>query len=249
MEPLSVLSITYRHFHRLFFGDPERAERRRVEDAARDAWNEAHPWPKTLEDFLWDQSQPYCGQPVPKEALFEGVEPGRGFLHEWHEVWRIILAENGRDILVFPLLFVTELETGEVIYDEEDRRAEDWPGDPGRKLAQTIKIHERLEDGGASCNRVVKFLGSSAACYRIENLLSNGSAEEVSGRARQSDTALALHQRWALQYLSACRYIHDKGIVINAPPGECTWLRSDLSLVIAGFVDASCREFGILAGF
>jgi hypothetical protein len=37
--------------------------------------------------------------------------------------------------------------------------------------------------------------------------------------------------------------------VINAPPGECTWLWSDLSLVIAGFVDASCREFGIFAGF
>jgi hypothetical protein len=249
MSQPSMRSIIYRHFHRLLFGDPERKEQKRVEEAAREAWNEAHPWPKSLEDFPRDQSKPYCGQPVPKEALLEGVEPGGRFLLEWHETWRIVLVGNGRDVLVFPVLFVTELETGEVIYDEEDRRAEDWPGDPGKRMAPTIKIHERLEDGGERSERVVKFLGSSPSCYRIENLLSNGSVEEVSSRSKQSDTALALHQRWALQYLSACRYIHDKGIVINAPPGECTFLRSDLSLVVAGFVDASCREFGILAGF
>jgi hypothetical protein len=184
MEQLSMLSIIYRHFHRLFFGDPERKERQRVEEAAWKAWNKAHPWPKTLEDFPWDESKPYCGQPVPKEALLEGVEPGRGFLHEWHETWRIILAKNSRDVLVFPVLFVTELETGEVIYDEEDKRVEDWPGDPGKRLAQTIRIHERLEDGGERSERVVKFLGSSPSCYRIEDLLSNNSVEEVSGGAR-----------------------------------------------------------------
>jgi hypothetical protein len=184
----------------------------------------------------------------PKEALLGGVEPGSDFLHDWHEKWHIVLAENGRDALVFSVLFVTELDTGEVIYDEDDRRAEDWPGNPGQRLAETIKIHGRLEDRGENCKRVVKFLGSSPSCYRIENLLSNGSCDEVSSRSKQPDKILALHQRWALQYLSACRYIHNKGIVINAPPDECTWLRSDLSLVVAGFVDASCFELGILAG-
>ena len=34
------------------------------------------------------------------------------------------------------------------------------------------------------------------------------------------DALLALHQRWALQYLSACRHVHAKGIVIISAPAE-----------------------------
>lgn len=248
MAQPSMLRIIGRHFYRLWHGDPERDEQLRIEwAAAAEAWNAAHPWP-LLEDFQWDRSKPYGGQPVPKEALVTGVEPNGGFLHDWHERWHIVLAANGRDVLVFSVLFVTELDTGEVIYDEEDRRAEDFPGDPGRRLTETIKIHERLEGGGERCRRVVKFLGSSPSCYRLENLLPNGLCDDVSGRCMQPDQNLALHQRWALQYLSACRYIHDKGIVINAPPDECTWLRSDLSLAVAGFVDSSCLELQVRAG-
>jgi hypothetical protein len=36
--------------------------------------------------------------------------------------------------------------------------------------------------------------------------------------------------------------------MINAPPGECSWLRPDLSLAVAGFVDASCLQLQIRAG-
>jgi hypothetical protein len=248
MNQPSMLSIIGRHFYRLVFGDPEREEQRRAEEAARIAWSEAHPWPKSLEDFPWDPSKPYGGQPVPKEALLEGVEPNGKFLHDWHERWQMVLAENGCDVLVFSVLFVAELETGEVIYDEDDRRAEDWPSGHGRRLAETIRIHERLEDGGERCKRVMGFLGSAPSCYRIENLLPNGFCHEVASRSKQPDKILALHQRWTLQYLSACRYIHSKSIVINAPPDECAWLRSDLSLAVAGFVDASCRELEIRAG-
>jgi len=188
---------------------------------------------------------------VPKEALFEGVGPDGGWLGDWHERWNIVLAGNGRDALVFSVLFVTELDTGEVIYDELDRRFEDHPGDPGQRLAETIKIHERLEEGGdlsdsgARCKRVVKLLGSSPSCYRIENLLPNS---PLTGSGQAPGECLALYQRWALQYLSACRYIHGKGIVINAPADECTWFRSDLSLVVAGFVGASCPDLEISAG-
>ena len=34
------------------------------------------------------------------------------------------------------------------------------------------------------------------------------------------EALLALHQRWALQYLSACRHVHAKGIVIISAPAE-----------------------------
>jgi hypothetical protein len=198
MNQPSMLSIIGRHFYRLVFGDPEREEQRRAEEAARIAWSEAHPWPKSLEDFPWDLSKPYGGQPVPKEALLESVEPNGKFLHDWHEGWQMVLAENRCDVLVFSVLFVTELETGEVIYDEDDRRAENWPGGPGRRLAETIRIHERLEDGGERCKRVMGFLGSAPSCYRIENLLPNGFCHEVASRSNQPDKMLALHQRWAL---------------------------------------------------
>lgn len=245
-----MLRIIGRHMYRLWYGDPEREAQYRAERAAQQAYREAHPWPTSLEDFPLARSKPYGGQPVPKEALFEGVEPDGGWLWDWHERWQIVLAKNGRDALVFSVLFVTELDTGEVIYDEDDRRAEDHPGNPGQRLAETIKIHERLEGGDSSerCKRVVKFLGSSPSCYRIENLLPNGSCHEISSSSQVPGKRLALHQRWALQYLSACRYTHEKGIVINAPADECTWIRSDLSLVVAGFVDASCSELGIRAG-
>jgi len=243
-----MLSIIGGYFYRLWYGDPEREEQYRAQRAAQEAWEEAHPWPTTLEDFDIDWTKPYSGQPVPKEALSQGVEPGGGFLADWHERWQIVLAENGRDALVFSDLFVTELDTGKVVYDETDRHAEEFLDGPGQRLAETVRIHERLEDGGEKCKRVVKFLGSSPSCYRIENLLPNGSCYETLGSGQVPGKNLALHQRWALHYLSACRYIHGKGIVINAPPGECIWLRSDLSLAVAGFVDASCPDLEIRVG-
>jgi hypothetical protein len=164
MDQPSILRIIGRHFYRLWYGDPEREEQFGAKLAEEDAWKAAHPWPTSLEDFAWDRRKPYSGQPVPKEALLEGVRPGEGFLHDWHEKWNIALAKNGRDALVFPVLFVAELDTGEVIYHENDRRAEDFPGDLGLRLAQTISIHERLEEGEERCKRVVRFLGSSPSC-------------------------------------------------------------------------------------
>lgn len=138
---------------------------------------------------------------------------------------------------------LAETSTGDVIYDEDDRRAEEL--DSAQRLADTISIHVRLEDGANECRRVVKFLGSSPSSYRIEYLHANPRTIETSDAEFDPDVVLALHQRWALQCLAACRYIHAKGIIINASLGECTWLRSDLSLVIAGLVAASCPELEI----
>lgn len=190
-----------------------------------------------------DRRRPYSGSPVPKDALFD---EDTDFLDEWHEDWRIAPANKGRDALVFPASFVAETETGEVIYEDDARHPVHL--EPARRLAYTIRIHERLETGEASCKRVVKFLGSTQSFYRIEHPASTISWDNIPHADEKRDVLLALHQRWALQYLSACRYIHGRGIVLNAPQGSCIWLRPDLSLVIAAFVGASCRELDIPAG-
>jgi hypothetical protein len=71
---------------------------------------------------------------------------------------------------------------------------------------------------------------------------------EVPKEIKNTDAISALHQRWALQYLSACRHVHAKGIIINTPPGQIIWLRPDLSLVVVAFVAASCQELDVKAG-
>jgi hypothetical protein len=155
---------------------------------------------------------------------------------------------------VFADTFVAETSTGDVIYDDEDARRVDEYDFP-RRLAETIPIHKRLEEGGERCKRVMRCLGSTPSCYRIENPHPTNS-ECMTPRdilARQDyycrhDALLALHQRWALQYLSACRHAHAKGIVIASAPAECTWLRPDFSLVVVSLVAASCREIGVSAG-
>lgn len=40
-------------------------------------------------------------------------------------------------------------------------------------------------------------------------------------------------------------HYHKSTAQINAPQGSCIWLRLDLSLVVAAFVAASCRELDI----
>lgn len=155
-------------------------------------------------------------------------------------------ASNGTDALVFSDAFVAETEAGQVIYEEDGRlRAENHPA---RRLAHTIAIHKRLESGETSCKRVVKFLGSTKSSYRIEYPASSITWDRIPHADEKPDALLALHQGWALQYLSACRFVHSKGVVINAAPSSCIWLRPDLSLVVAAFIGASCRELDIPAG-
>lgn len=191
-----------------------------------------------------DRNGPYGGRPVPKDALFEA---GSNFLDEWGNDWLVAPANNGMDALVFSNSFVAETEAGQVIYEEDGRLPAE--NHPARRLAHTIAIHERLESGDTSCKRVVKFLGSTQSCYRIEYLSSSISLNDIPRADEKSDALLAVHQRWALQYLSACRFIHGKGVVINAAPSTCIRLRPDLSLVVAAFVGASCRELDIPAGY
>ena len=216
--------------------------------AERAEYEAAHPnrCPTPNIDLASNPFKPYGGVPVPRKTLLEGVQPDSGFLDNWREDWLVVPADNGSDALVFSTLFVAETSTGDVIHDEEDRRAEDL--DFARRLTDTIKIHERLESGRDRCERVVKFRGSSPAYLSIEKPPLSIDWWEVSKKIKKTDAVLALHQRWALQYLSACRHAHAKGIVINAPPGRIIWLRPDLSLVVVAFVAASCQELDVKAG-
>jgi hypothetical protein len=236
-----------RYIARLFgYGGHERGLE--ILQAERAEYEAAHPnrCPTPNIDIARNPFKPYGGVPVPRGTLLEGVLPDSGFLDNWREDWLVVPADNGRDALVFSTFFVAETSTGDVIYDEEDKRAEDL--DFARRLADTIKIHERLESGREHCERVVKFRGSSPAYYRIERPPLSINWWEVPKKIKNTDAVLALHQRWALQYLSACRHAHAKGIAINAPPGQIIWLRRDLSLVVVAFVAASCQELDVKAG-
>jgi hypothetical protein len=195
-------------------------------------------------DWLPHPERPYGGQSVPREALYE---PDAEFLDFWHEEWLIAPGANEGEAVVFHLHFECERESGAVIYERDSRRDERYPA---QRLADTIAIHQRLGEGrdeSGSPKRIVKFRGGSLSHYRIK--IPSGGIWTFKKPDERDDVVLALYQRWAMQYLSACRYIHARGIVINAPVDESIWLRSDLSVVVAGFTAASCQELNIPAGF
>lgn len=229
-----------RHISRLLGYSP-RTALEDSEKAAAEAWERKYGGPRMHHQSRRNGS--YGGGPVPRDALFE---EGSNFLDEWQNDWLVANANNGIDALVFSSSFVAETEAGEVIYEEDGRLPA--KNHPARRLAHTIAIHERLGSGETSCKRVVKFLGSTRSCYRIGYPASTISWNDIPRADEKPDALLALHQRWALQYLPAGRFVHSKRIVINAAPSICTWLRPDLSLVVAAFVGASCRELDIPAG-
>jgi hypothetical protein len=195
-------------------------------------------------DWLPHPERPYGGQSVPREALYE---PDAEFLDFWHEEWLIAPGANEGEAVVFHLHFECERESGAVIYEQDARRDERYSA---QRLADTIAIHQHLEEGrdeSGSPKRIVRFRGGSLSHYRIT--IPSGGIWTFNKPHVRDEVVLALYQRWAMQYLSACRYIHARGIVINAPVDESIWLRSDLSIVVAGFTAASCQELDVPAGF
>jgi hypothetical protein len=200
------------------------------------AWGRDSPHHTTL----------YDGHPVPDGV---SLDKNAKFLDGWNEAWAVAPADNGVDVVIFNHDYRAETERGEVIYGDDFRRDEE-DREPGPWLARIVAIHERLEQGAveAPCERVVRFRGSTPSTYRLERPPSV--IFQFIAPQEKHDTVLALHQRWALQYLAACRHIHAKSIVLNAPSvAESIWLRSDFSLVIAGFVAASCASLNIRAGY
>jgi len=202
----------------------------------------------------WGRDFPVSGKPYEGHPVPEGVslEPDAEFLDEVNEAWTVAPASGGgEDVVVFHCDYRATTCRGEILYEDNFRRDEEGR-EPGAWLADIIAIHQRLGNGGEAdatqlCKRIVRFRGSTPASYRLENPMS-GILQFVPPRERH-DSVLALHQRWALQYLAACRHVHSKGIVLHAPNvEESIWLRTDFSLVVAmAFVTASCSELGVQA--
>jgi hypothetical protein len=71
---------------------------------------------------------------------------------------------------------------------------------------------------------------------------------------RMDRVMLSLYYRWALQGLSALSFLHSHSVFMRAFSSQQIWLRSDLSLALAGFVSADitgdtmdCGEGGIIS--
>jgi serine/threonine protein kinase len=57
-----------------------------------------------------------------------------------------------------------------------------------------------------------------------------------------SDTYLPLVLHWALNTLSALKFLHSKGILYGMIHIDCCWLSSDLSMLFVGFLYARFRD-------
>lgn len=187
---------------------------------------------------------PYNGHPVPRGT---DLSPGSRFIDDWLEDFPVVPADDGTSVLVFSDYFLSEGSDGEVTYDDGVRAV--FEDQRHLRLFDLIKIHQRLQEGNEESSlRIVRFLGAMPSCYRLEKL-SPEPLPYYRPRVEQSDTVLALYQRWALQYLSACRFSHAKGIVMASPPDDVSWLRSDYSLAVANFATAACEDLNINHGW
>lgn len=121
------------------------------------------------------------------------------------------------------------------------------------RLHGAIKIHQRLQEEDSvdlpGTRRIVRFLGATKATYRLKRLRPGPMhvcpSDELN--ADKSDIFLVFCQRWALQYFSACRPIHSKGVVIASPPEDVIWLRPEFSVVVARLITASCLDLCVEA--
>jgi hypothetical protein len=187
---------------------------------------------------------PYGGRPVPRGA---DTSPTAEIAEEWFEDYNVVPADDGESVLVFSEYYLDENDDGEVVFDEEERGI--FEDEKHLRFYDIIKIHQRLHDRGSSeqrNSRIARFLGATAAAYRLEKPNPGLFPATIPG-VDESDAFLALCQRWAMQYLSACRFAHDAGVIIAASPDYISWLRPDFSLCVAGFVTASCRDLNIEA--
>jgi hypothetical protein len=185
---------------------------------------------------------PYGGRPVPRGA---DTSPTAQIVEEWFEEYNIVPADDGESVLVFSEYYLEESDDGSVVFDEEERAI--FEDERHLRFYDIIKIYQRLHDRGSSeqkNSRIARFLGATAAAYRLEKPSPGLFPATIPG-VDESDAFLALCQRWAMQYLSACRFAHDAGVIIAASPDYICWLRPDFSLCVAGFVTASCRDLNI----
>lgn len=189
---------------------------------------------------------PYVGLPVPLDASFD-PQDSKALYSEMTDEFNVVPANDGTSVLVFSIYFKSESpETKRVVYSEEMNADPSEPKDHPKRLRDTVRIYEHLLRDREPHPRVVRFLGATPSGYRLERL-SPGPAAVCTDV--KSDAVLALHQRWAMQVLSALQWGHERGVTLQwgAVQQDAFWLRSDFSVAIACLVTAGCLELQIPA--
>lgn len=188
----------------------------------------------------------YLGRPVPLESS-HNPEESKVFYAELTEEFFVVPANDGMSVLVFSTYFQSEsAEDQSVIYDDWEMTMRRDPRNHPKRLHDTVRLYEHLFRDRDPHPRIVRYLGPTPSGYRLERL-APGAVRPCANS--NGDAVLALRQRWALQMLSALQWIHDRGVTLQrgAIQKDAVWLRSDLSIAVAGFVTAACLELDIPA--
>lgn len=151
---------------------------------------------------------------------------------------------EGDSVLVFASTYGGKQLEGTVVTLTGLDRIEDE--DPQQRIETMRAIYCLLQRSDEHA-RIVRFLGETRSGLRLEKLWPGplptswpclSAAESDLDRG----TVIALHQRWALQLLSAIIHMHSNNIIINQLDLEMLWLREDYSIAIAIPYAAGCTN-------
>ncbi|KAJ8110047.1 hypothetical protein OPT61_g7000 [Boeremia exigua] len=170
----------------------------------------------------------------PQEAS-RAPEDVRDWFYDFFEALSCVPHKDGRSILI------VEPPDG----FESDSRAR-----PGWARKRLRGAYELLGEGHP---RIVRYLGplESEIGVIVERLnpgpiewdsfpaLTVPLAQDLS---RNDRLLLSLYYRWALQSLSALKFVHSRSVFIRNFCSQLVWLRSDFSLAITGFLAASAPQ-------
>lgn len=189
-------------------------------------------------------NKPFSGLPVPLETDMD-PDDYQGFYDDFYERFNVVVANNKTSVLLYPETFASEEpSTGKARYYY-------WPDDDGDspqdRLEGTARIYEQLSANGPLPRCLVQYQGRHPSGVRLERL-EIGPLDYDLPSAEENDVVLALYQRWALQTLSALRFLHENCVILNAIDLTGLWIREDLSAAIANLVNAGSEVVGVSAG-
>lgn len=196
--------------------------------------------------YSYPSEIPFNGFSVPDEVTRDPADS-----QIYAELAEHLLIAPGREpdtLVVFPInLDARDREDGERV--SESYLDEDDAEHVEHRLDCARRIYAHLFADGAAHPRIASYRGPTATGYKLQRLRP-GPLMHMAGLqpARTSAKLLALYQRWAVQVLSALVFLHSKGVILNTISDEVLWLRDDLSIAIAGLVDAACSAVGVPAG-
>ncbi|KAK3628928.1 hypothetical protein LTR56_009381 [Elasticomyces elasticus] len=187
----------------------------------------------------------YDEQPVPLNASVDPADPE--YYYEWAEQVMVVPSNDGTSVLVHHgWLLAEDPDTHEIIYHEHASMMRPDETDWLKRIEGANTIYQHLFASQSSHPRIVGYLGPTNTGYRLERL-NPGPIYDRELDVDSSDLALALYQCWGLQALSALKFIHSRGAVLNALASDSLWLREDFSIAVAGFMCAACAEIRVSA--